>query len=53
MTEGHSLKFVFARMGVIGVSILYKEGWSGAKTTGLGLHIDSALDHDATNQYDL
>lgn len=53
MTEGHSLKFVFARMGVIGVSILYKEGWSGAKPTGLGLYINSALDHDATNQYDL
>lgn len=53
MTKGHSLKSVFARMGAIGVSTLYKEGWSGAKTAGLGLPIDSALDHDATNWYDL
>lgn len=33
MTKGHSLKIVFARMGTIGDSTLYEEGWSGSKNT--------------------
>lgn len=32
MTKGHSLKFVFPRMGTIGASTLYEEKWSGKKT---------------------
>lgn len=46
MTKGHSLKFVFSRMGTLELA-LYEEGWSGKQNQRL--YIDSALDHVATN----